>query len=53
MTTVITDLSDIIEDIIKELGVPDSLKDQARREGHFAFTENRDIEAAIRYLCES
>lgn len=44
-----TDLSDIIDDIITELNIPDQHKEDAAQEGHLAFLENRDIKAAIRY----
>lgn len=45
MTT--CDLSEIIDDICDELGIPHS--EQAQREGHIAFTENRDIKQALIY----
>lgn len=47
------DLTDIIDEIISELNIPEHLKEDARREGQFAFCENRDIEAAIHYWLEA
>lgn len=47
-----TDLTDIINDIIDELGIPDTYRDEALREGHFANFEYRDIKAALRYWWE-
>lgn len=46
------DLSDIIDDIISELNIPDQFRDDALREGHTAFYENRDVRTAISYWWE-
>jgi hypothetical protein len=47
------DLGDIVDDIITELGIPDLHKEAARREGHLAFFEGRDIKEALRYWWEA
>jgi len=48
----IASLSEIIEGIVSGLDIPEELTDQARREGHIAFCEKRDIKAAISYWLE-
>ena len=47
------DLADIINEIISQFNIPEDLKEGASREGHRAFCENRDIEAAIQYWLET
>jgi hypothetical protein len=49
MSEVPCDLADIVDELIAELGIPDLHKEQARREGHLAFFEDRDIKEALRY----
>ena len=47
------DLTDIIDETISALNIPEHLKEDAHREGHLAFCESRDIEAALRYWFET
>ncbi len=51
--TIPCDLTDIIDEIISDLNISEDLQEDARREGHRAFCENRDIKAAIRYWLET
>lgn len=47
------DLGDIIEDLRKEVGIPDCFGEQAQREGQIAFHESRDIGRALLYWWET
>lgn len=43
------DLQEIIDEIISELKIPEQFHEDASQEGHLAFYERRDLQAAIQY----
>ena len=46
-------ITDIIEETVKDLQIPDFYKDEAEKEGYLAYLEGRQIKEAIRYWAES
>lgn len=45
-------ITDIIEEAVKDLQIPDVYKDEAEKEGYLAHLEGRDIAEALRYWYE-
>lgn len=45
-------ITDIIEEAVKDLQIPDIFKDEAEKEGYLAHLEGRDIVEALRYWWE-